>query len=154
MQILFCYPNADAGSRSLIERTRGFITRHSAAKLFINLDAITYWSLLRCVSVMIGNSSSGIMETASFALPTINIGLRQRGRERPRNVLDAEPETTAIIARIDEARSPAFRASLEGMTNPYGDGQAAECIVEVLTTCPLGPELLIKRATPIPNRPL
>jgi hypothetical protein len=40
------------------------------------------------------------------------------------------------------------------MTNPYGDGQAAECIVEVLTTCPLGPELLIKRATPIPNRPL
>ncbi len=80
-QILFCYPNADAGSRSLIERTRDFLARYPSARLFINLDAVTYWSLLRCVTVMVGNSSSGIMETASFALPTVNVGLRQKGRE-------------------------------------------------------------------------
>ncbi len=152
MQILFCYPNADAGSRSLIERTREFVTRHPAAKLFINLDAVTYWSLLRNVSVMVGNSSSGIMETASFALPTVNVGLRQKGRERARNVIDAPPETAAILARIDQARSSEFRTSLEGMTNPYGDGHAAERIIQVLTTCPLGQELLFKRATPDLNR--
>ena len=151
-QILFCYPNADAGSRSLIERTRAFLVQHPSAKLFINLDAITYWSLLRCVSMIAGNSSSGIMETASFALPTVDIGLRQKGRERARNVLNAEPKTAAILASIDEARSPAFRDSLKGMTNPYGDGRAAERIVEVLTTCPLGQELLIKRAVSIQNQ--
>jgi UDP-N-acetylglucosamine 2-epimerase (non-hydrolysing)/GDP/UDP-N,N'-diacetylbacillosamine 2-epimerase (hydrolysing) len=146
-QLLFCYPNADAGSRSLVERTRAFLARHPG-KLFVNLDAMTYWSLLRHVDVMIGNSSSGIMETASFALPTVNIGLRQKGRERARNVLDAEADATSILARIAEARSPAFRASLEGMTNPYGDGHAAERIVEVLITVPTGPKLLIKRAMP------
>ncbi len=92
-QIFFCYPNADAGSRSLIERTREF--RRSAtrrkSRIFVNLDAVTYWSLLRQVEAMVGNSSSGIMETASFALPTVNVGMRQQGRERARNVLDAAP---------------------------------------------------------------
>ncbi|MGC2620175.1 MAG: UDP-N-acetylglucosamine 2-epimerase [Acidobacteriaceae bacterium] len=146
-QLLFCYPNADAGSRSLVERTRAFLAHHSG-QLFVNLDAVTYWSLLRHVDLMIGNSSSGIMETASFALPTVNIGLRQKGRERALNVLDAEPDAAAILARIAEARSPAFRASLAGMSNPYGDGHAAERIVQVLTTVPTGPQLLIKRAMP------
>jgi UDP-N-acetylglucosamine 2-epimerase (non-hydrolysing)/GDP/UDP-N,N'-diacetylbacillosamine 2-epimerase (hydrolysing) len=148
-QILFCYPNADAGSRSLIERTRAFAGRRPAAKMFVNLDAVTYWSLLRCVEAMIGNSSSGIMETASFGVPTVNVGARQRGRERARNVLDAEADVSSILARIDEARSSAYRTSLQGMTNPYGDGHAAERIVEVLTTCPLGQDLLIKRAMPL-----
>lgn len=149
-QLLFCYPNADAGSRRLIERTHKFLEKHPQGKLFVNLDAVTYWSLLRQAEAMIGNSSSGIMETASFALPTVNVGLRQKGRERARNVLDAEPDAATIVARIAEARSPAFRASVEGMTNPYGDGHAAERIVEVLTTAPLGAQLLIKRAVPLP----
>jgi len=143
-QILFCYPNADAGSRALVERSREFAARHAGTRIFVNLDAVTYWSLLRCVELMVGNSSSGIMETASFALPTVNVGLRQKGRERARNVLDAEAQTAAILARVAEARSEAFRASLAGMTNPYGDGHASERIVEVLTTCPLGRELLMK----------
>jgi len=94
----------------------------------------------------VGNSSSGIMETASFAVPTVNVGQRQKGRERARNVLDAAADAAEIAARVAQARSPAFRASLAGMTNPYGDGHASECIVEVLTTAPLGPELLVKRA--------
>ncbi len=145
MQVLFCYPNADAGSRLLVARGREFAGRHGAAKIFVNLDAVTYWSLLRCVEVMVGDSSSGIMETASFALPTVNVGARQKGRERARNVLDAAADADAILARIAEARSETFRASLEGMTNPYGDGQASERIVQVLTTCPLGQELLVKK---------
>lgn len=149
VQLLFCYPNADAGSRRLIVRTREFLERHSNGKLFVNLDAVTYWSLLRCVEAMIGNSSSGIMETASFALPTVNVGFRQKGRERAANVLDAEPDPGAIVARVAEARSPRFHASLAGMTNPYGEGHAAERIVEVLTSVRLGEELLIKRATPL-----
>ena len=146
-QILFCYPNADAGSRSLIERTKTFLAKRGHGQIFTNLDAITYWSLLRHVSLLAGNSSSGIMETASFALPTVNIGMRQQGRERARNVLDAAADRNAIRKALEKAQSQEFRDSLVGMANPYGDGRAAEKIVEVLTTVPLGRELLIKRHT-------
>ena len=146
-QILFCYPNADAGSRELIEKTKNFIAHRQNARLFVNLSALTYWSLLRNVELMIGNSSSGIMETPSFALPTVNVGLRQQGRERARNILDAAPEKSDILANVAIARSAAFRESLEGMTNPYGDGQAAEKIVNVLTSVALGEQLLIKKSS-------
>ncbi len=146
--ILFCYPNADAGSRALIERSKSFLASRNRGAIFTNLDAITYWSLLRHVKMLIGNSSSGIMETASFELPTLNVGIRQQGRERARNVLDAAAEKTAILKAIEIAASAEFRQSLAGMTNPYGDGHASEKIVEVLTSIPLTPELLLKRHAP------
>ena len=144
-QILFCYPNADAGSRQLIERTREFVAGSEDARVFVNLDAVTYWSLLRQADLFLGNSSSGIMETPSLALPVVNIGLRQQGRERAKNIVDAAPQAADILAAVDIARSGAFRASLVGMTNPYGEGRAAEKIVEVLTTVPLTQDLLMKR---------
>jgi UDP-N-acetylglucosamine 2-epimerase (non-hydrolysing)/GDP/UDP-N,N'-diacetylbacillosamine 2-epimerase (hydrolysing) len=96
---------------------------------------------------MIGNSSSGIMETPSFALPTVNVGMRQQGRERACNVLDAAPDRADILAQVAVARSEQFRASLAGMKNPYGDGHASEMIVKVLTSVPLGEELLLKKMT-------
>jgi UDP-N-acetylglucosamine 2-epimerase len=102
--------------------------------------------LLQHVDLLIGNSSSGIIEAASFALPVVDIGIRQRGRERGRNVLDAEPTAASILDRIGTARGEGFRRSLEGMENPYGDGQASGRIVAVLASVPLGEELLIKRA--------
>ena len=144
-QILFCYPNSDAGSRELIQRTEQFLAQRPDARLFVNLAALTYWSLLRQVDVMIGNSSSGIMETPSFALPTVNIGMRQQGRERAPNLLDAAPEKADILAKVEIARGKTFRRSLDGMQNPYGDGHASETIVRVLTSVPLGEKLLIKK---------
>jgi UDP-N-acetylglucosamine 2-epimerase (non-hydrolysing)/GDP/UDP-N,N'-diacetylbacillosamine 2-epimerase (hydrolysing) len=152
-QILFCYPNADAGSRTLIEKSKAFLERRSGGKIFTNLDAVTYWSLLRCVEMLVGNSSSGIMETASFALPTVNIEMRQQGRERARNVLDTVADRTAIRKAMGIARSAEFRASLTGMVNPYGEGRASKKIVEVLTSVPLGKELLVKRHQPLPIPP-
>jgi UDP-hydrolysing UDP-N-acetyl-D-glucosamine 2-epimerase len=145
-QILFCYPNADAGGHHIIGRTRNFLSSRPNGKIFTNLDPVAYWSLLRQVDALVGNSSSGIMETASFALPTVNIGLRQKGRERALNVLDAVPEVTDICGKIVQARSETFRRSLAGMENPYGNGHASEKIVEVLTTVPLTQALLIKQA--------
>ena len=144
-QILFCYPNSDAGSRELIQRTELFLAQRPDARVFVNLAALTYWSLLRQVDVMIGNSSSGIMETPSFALPTVNIGMRQQGRERAPNILDAAPEKADILAKVEIARGKPFRRSLDGMQNPYGDGHASETIVRVLTSVPLGEKLLIKK---------
>jgi UDP-hydrolysing UDP-N-acetyl-D-glucosamine 2-epimerase len=144
-QIFFCYPNADAGSRQLIDRTREFIAQREDAHVFVNLDAVTYWSLLRRADLFLGNSSSGIMETPSLSLPAVNVGLRQQGRERARNIVDASADADAILAAVKIAQSDSFRASLTGMTNPYGDGNAAEKIVDVLTKVPLGQELLMKR---------
>lgn len=144
--VLFCYPNADAGSHSLIQRTREFLERRGTGRVFTNLDAVTYWSLLRHAQMLVGNSSSGIMETASFALPTVNVGIRQKGRERAKNVLDVEANASSILEKIAIARSEAFRSSLAGMENPYGDGHAAERIVRVLTEAPLSDRLLIKHA--------
>ena len=144
-QILFCYPNADAGSRQLMERTQRFLAERGDGRVFVNLDALTYWSLLKQVEVMVGNSSSGIMETASFALPTVNLGMRQQGRERAPNVLDAAARKEEILRQVARARSAEFREGLKGMTNPYGDGTASETIVRVLTTVPLGVELLVKK---------
>lgn len=144
-QLLFCYPNADAGSRELIQQTKRFLEHRSDARVFVNLSALTYWSLLRNVDLMIGNSSSGIMETPSFALPTVNVGMRQQGRERARNILDAAPDKSDILAKVNIARSEQFRRSLDGMQNPYGDGHASEKIVSVLTSVPLEEELLIKK---------
>ncbi len=143
-QIVFCYPNADAGSRSLVRRAQRFLSTRGHGRIWTNLDPLTYWSLLRNVDLFLGNSSSGIMETPSFALPTVNIGIRQKGREKARNVLDAEPSVDVILNKIALARSDNFRQSLIGMTNPYGDGTAAQKIVKVLTEVPLGSKLLFK----------
>jgi UDP-N-acetylglucosamine 2-epimerase (non-hydrolysing)/GDP/UDP-N,N'-diacetylbacillosamine 2-epimerase (hydrolysing) len=148
-QIIFCYPNADAGSHDLMERIRGFCAAHPGAHLFLNLPSITYWSLLRESTTLLGNSSSGIMEAASFALPVVNVGMRQQGRERGPNILDAEPTVDSIRTQLALAHQPAFRESLRSMENIYGDGHAAEHIVDVLTSTPLK-ALLHKRAQPIP----
>lgn len=145
-RILFCYPNADAGSRELIERTQAFVACRQQHRIFVNLGNVTFWSLLRQVDLMVGNSSSGIMETGSFALPTVNVGLRQQGRERARNVVEAAPDPPSILSAMCIAGSTEFRESLQGMVNPYGDGFASEKIVEVLTSVTLSPDLLMKRA--------
>jgi len=147
-QLVFVYPNADAGSYALIERTKSLAATRPHTHIFVNLDPITYWSLLGNVDAMIGNSSSGIMEAASFALPVVNVGIRQQGRERARNVIDAPAQSAAILAAITEALSPEFRNSLRGMENPYGNGTASGTIARVLTTVSLD-KLLIKQPTPL-----
>jgi len=145
VQLLFCYPNADAGSRQLIKRIERFLGGRNG-KVFVNLEPLVYWSLLQQVEFLLGNSSSGIIEAASFALPAVNVGIRQQGRERGPNVLDAEPETASILDQIQTARSEEFRQSLKGMANLYGDGCASQRIVSVLASVPLDETLLMKRA--------
>jgi UDP-N-acetylglucosamine 2-epimerase (non-hydrolysing)/GDP/UDP-N,N'-diacetylbacillosamine 2-epimerase (hydrolysing) len=147
-QLLFVYPNSDAGSYALIERTKALAAARPHTRIFVNLDPITYWSLLSNVDAMVGNSSSGIMEAASFALPVVNVGMRQQGRERGGNVIDAPAKSAAILAAIAQALSSKFRDSVRGMANAYGDGTAATTIARVLTTVPLE-GLLIKQPTPL-----
>jgi UDP-hydrolysing UDP-N-acetyl-D-glucosamine 2-epimerase len=147
-QLLFCYPNADAGSYSLIERVKQVSCEHGNSRVFVNLPPVVYWSLLGNVDFLVGNSSSGIIEAASLGLPVVNVGIRQYGREHGRNVLDADAELDCILDRIAVARSEEFRSSLKGMENLYGDGNASGRIVKVLASVPLGEELLMKRNVP------
>jgi len=148
-QIVITFPNADAGSRSLIARAREFCARRERAWLLVNLEPLTYWSLLQAAEVLLGNSSSGIMEAASLEKPAVNIGIRQQGREQGTNVLNAAPQRDEILAKLRQALDPGFRRSLEGLINPYGDGRATERIVRILTSVPLDERLLRKRAVPL-----
>ena len=148
-QLIFVYPNSDAGGHALIQRTHALANVRPATHIFVNLDAVTYWSLLARVDAMIGNSSSGIMEAASFALPVVNVGMRQQGRERPANVIDAPANKDAIRAALSKALTPEFRAALAGMENPYGKGTASKTILSVLLETPLE-GILIKAPAPLP----
>jgi UDP-N-acetylglucosamine 2-epimerase (non-hydrolysing)/GDP/UDP-N,N'-diacetylbacillosamine 2-epimerase (hydrolysing) len=143
--IIFVYPNADAGSRELIRRAEDFASSHDS-RVLVNLDHRTYLSLLKNVGVLVGNSSSGIIECTSLEVPAVNVGIRQQGRERAANVIDVPAERIAIRRAIDRALSPEFRRSIRGLKNPYGEGGAARIIKDVLLNAPIGDKLLFKRA--------
>ncbi len=144
-RFVFVYPNADAGSRKLIDRTKKFIALHPSARLFVNLDHRIYLSLLRHSTALVGNSSSGIIEATSLGLPVVNVGVRQEGRDHASNVLDVAASVYAIRAALAQAMSSKFRKNVQGIENPYGDGDAARKIVKLLTMVPLGEKLLFKR---------
>lgn len=142
---VFTYPNADAQGRAIAVAIEGFAAARKHCRVVRNLGTDAYLSLMARTAAMVGNSSSGIIEAASFRLPVVNIGDRQRGRLRPANVIDVAPERAAIEAAIQRAVDTAFRASLNGLKNPYGDGRAAERIVAVLRSVELGHALVAKR---------
>jgi UDP-hydrolysing UDP-N-acetyl-D-glucosamine 2-epimerase len=131
--IITC-PNADTGSRALIEMFKEYaIENQHRCKFVISLGQVNYLSLLKHAVVMVGNSSSGIIEAPSFQLPVVNVGDRQKGRLKAVNVLDVSIcEKNRIVKAIKKAKSDRFRGSLKDLKNPYGDGNASEKIVEVL----------------------
>lgn len=151
--VWFCFPNADHHYLTILQRARRFCSQRPSSRLFVNLQPRVYWSLLGQAQLLVGNSSSGIMETASLALPTVNIGRRQQGRLKARNIIDCDPEPAAIIQAIEEARSPDFKISLSGMQNPYGDGTSAQKIADILQRLPDRSDLLWKRALNPPKTP-
>jgi len=112
----------------------------------VNLDHKTYLSLLKHVGVLVGNSSSGIIESTSLEVPAVNVGIRQMGREHAANVIDVPAECRAIRDKIEQALSADFRHSILGLESPYGDGGAANIITRMLVKTPLGEKLLFKNA--------
>jgi UDP-hydrolysing UDP-N-acetyl-D-glucosamine 2-epimerase len=144
--LIITYPNADTSGRLIIERLEEFAARHPGrCRLARSLGERLYLGILRHADVMVGNSSSGLIEAPSFGLPAVNIGARQRGRLRGANVLDVDPSREEILRGIETAQTPAFRARARAAANPYGDGRAAPRIVEVLRSIPLDARLVQKR---------
>jgi len=132
-RIVFTLPNADPGGRAIMPLLEEYVQRHAPrCRLFASLGQQRYLSLLRCVSVVIGNSSSGLIEAPSAGCATVNIGNRQRGRLRAASVIDCAPLRENIKAAIRQALEPGFRATLPHVRNPYGTGDVAARILQVL----------------------
>lgn len=142
---LFTLPNADTHGMKIADAVRGFVAGHDNAALVENLGTQAYFSVMAHAGAMVGNSSSGIIEAASLGLPVVNIGRRQQGRVHGENVVDVECEAAAIAVAIGEVCSASFREGIRSMTNPYGDGHAAQRIVERIKTVQLDGDLLLKR---------
>lgn len=143
-------PNADPGGRAIRARFEALVAERPDAVLRSHLgDA--YRSVLAAAAVLVGNSSSGIIEAATFGLPVVNIGARQDGRVRARNVIDVAAQRDAIVAGLDAALEPGFRDGLADLENPYGDGHASDRIAERLATTPLDQALLMKRFHDLPG---
>ena len=128
------YPNADAGHRGIIQaiqdqKESGWLTS------FVTLRRPLFCNLLRQAKVLVGNSSSGMIDAPAYGTPVINIGERQKDRERGENVIDAPPERNAIAGALQKAlHDEDFREQCRSTKNPYGDGHASERIVEILET--------------------
>ncbi len=146
--IAFCFPNADAGSQYIIGLAEQFCIRSEHRRIFVNLPAPDYFSLLQCADLMLGNSSSGIMETPSLKLPTVNVGWRQQGRLCAGNIISVEADTAEILDAARRALEPDFARSLDNLENPYGGGDSGERICQVLADLPDRETLLAKRSLP------
>ena len=138
-------PGADTAHRAITAALGRLAARRPATQLVTTLGDEVYCSLLREADVMVGNSSSGLIEAPSFGLPVVNVGARQHGRLRAANVLDVDHDREAIAAAILRALDPSFRRGLAALVNPYGDGHAAPRIARVLREVELGPRLTRKR---------
>lgn len=128
IQGIFLLPNNDAGFSSILRE----ITK-SGIRFFPSVSTEEYANLLQHISALVGNSSSGIHETASFRIPTVNIGNRQQGREKAKNVLDVPHDRIKIASAIKKAVfDKRFLNSLRNLKNPYGNGTASKKIVKIL----------------------
>ena len=145
MPVVFTMPNADTSGRVIIRMIERFVETHESAQIADNLGTQAYFSMMSLAAAMVGNSSSGIIEAASFKLPVVNIGTRQQGRVQPANVIDVGYQREAILKGIRKALQPAFRESLRNLVNPYGEGNAAVKIVEHLREVVLDGRLVTKK---------
>ena len=146
-QTILIYPNADAGGRNMIEVIKEY-EKYPFIKIFKNIPYKEYLSLMNIVSVMVGNSSSGIIEAPSFGLPVVNIGTRQEGRQRAENVIDVDYDKEEIKAAIKKALyDEEFKEKVKNCKNPYGDGKAGVRIADILSKIKIDKKLLQKKIT-------
>ena len=131
-RIVFTAPNADTHGQVIADAMAKFVKEHQNAFWVANFGPEGYVSIMAHAEAMVGNSSSGIIEAASFELPVVNIGTRQNGRIQTKNVINVGCRTQDIREGIEKAVSTEFVQSIAGIANPYGDGRASERIVGVL----------------------
>ncbi len=149
VQIIFTKANADAEGRIINQMIEKYVKSNlGRSSVFSSLGQLKYLSLLQYVDGMIGNSSSGIIEASSFKLPVINIGDRQKGRVKSKNIIDTGYSLSDIRKGIQKALSPSFRNICKSVHNPYKSKRqesVASQIKQKLKKLDLDPELLKKK---------
>lgn len=138
--IIFTRPNADTEGRQLIKMLDEYVEDRSNCIAYTSLGQLRYLSTVALVDVVVGNSSSGILEVPSLKTATVNIGDRQKGRLRADSIIDCEP----ITENIKESIQQAFKLDCSTVVNPYGDGNTTERVLKVLREIN-HPERLIKK---------
>ena len=143
------YPNSDAGNFEIIEAYHEYEANFpNIFRVFKNLDREIYVNLLRHAALLLGNSSSGLLEAPSLGLAAINIGNRQRGRAHGKNVVFVDNDARQIKQAIEFALADkAFRTGVAQKQNPYGDGRSAERVVSALATVNFTESLIHKNIT-------
>lgn len=143
-RLIFTKPNSDSDGRIIISMIDEYVKAHPQKSVaFTSLGYLRYLSALQYVDVVVGNSSSGIVEVPSFGIPTVNIGDRQKGRLRADSVIDCTPEEHAIREALQQAASPEFKEKAKQTTNPYEQPDTVQHIFETIKNYPL--EGIIKK---------
>jgi len=146
LQTVVTYPNLDPGHETIVRAIEAFAAANPETTVLAkNIGTQLFSSLLSRVSALVGNSSSGIVEAATFKLPVVNVGSRQDGKLRAINVIDVDSHLTAIRDGLARAVQPAFRDSLENLVNPYGDAKSGPRIAEIIATQELDAQLMRKK---------
>ncbi len=145
MRFIFTKANADARGRIINQMIDEFVDNNDHAIAFASLGVNLYLSALKHSAMIIGNSSSGIIEAPSLGIPTINIGDRQRGRVQATSVINCEPTKEDIDKAIRLALTDDFRVVAKETTNPYGDGNTSDRIVKVIRDFVLNDKVNLKK---------
>ena len=131
--IIFTKANSDSDGRIINHLIDEFVSAHSERSIaYTSMGQLRYLSAMNIADIVIGNSSSGIIEAPSFNIPTINIGDRQKGRIQAGTVVNCEPLKEEILAAIMQALSPEFIMEIKDMPNPYGEGEVSNKILTVI----------------------
>lgn len=138
LRALDCHPefkyivtkaNADTNGRVINRLMEEYAIKHNNMRLYDSLGMKKYLSTLKYAVMVLGNSSSGLIEVPSFKIPTINIGDRQRGRLHATSVLDVEPNANKIALAMERVLKTDFQMICQNTVNPYGDGNTSEKVV-------------------------
>lgn len=133
VQVILTYPNADDGGRKIIPLLEAYGARQPQRVLAIpSLGQVRYLSAIKHAAAVVGNSSSGIIEVPSLDVPTVNIGMRQKGRLAAISVLHCDATTSAIHAALEVAFSRSYKATNAPVHNPYGQGNASQQVISML----------------------
>lgn len=134
MDYIITKANADADGRIINKMLDDYSLTHDNVSVYESLGAVRYLSAVKYSCMAIGNSSSGLVEVPSFKIPTVNIGDRQKGRLKAASVIDCGPKAEEISQSIERAQTIEFREICETVTNPYGDGDTSEKVVNAIET--------------------
>lgn len=139
-QVILTYPNADDGGRRIIPILEAYAHSHAERVFAIkSLGQMRYLSAIKHAAVVIGNSSSGIIEVPSFDVPTVNIGLRQKGRLAATSVLNAEANEQSISKAIHLAIARSYKLPDERVHNPYGQGETSSQVISMIKSLEFAP---------------